>query len=508
MNSGLVECIPNFSEGRRMKVVDQIIREMELVSEVKVLDRHSDADHNRTVVTLLGTPDAVKEAAFQGIKKAAELIDMDAHEGAHPRIGAADVVPFVPIKNITMQDCVQLTHSLGKRVGDELGIPVYLYENAASSPERVNLENIRKGEYEGLKEEIGKNPERKPDYGPLKLGKAGAVVIGARAPLIAFNVYLAIDDLSIAKQIARTIRHSSGGLRFVKAMGVLVGGLAQVSMNLTDFRKTAIPQVMEMIRREAKRYGTTVHHSELVGLTPQKALIDTAVWYTQLDQFSQGQILENKLGESNEDAQQTFLDALASDDPTPGGGSAAAFTAAEAAALISMVARLTIAKKKYVQYKEEFSRILSESEKIRLVLMTLVETDALAFKAVIRAYRLPRSDESQSSHRKKMIAEALLEAARIPLQTVAKAEEILKLSISAVGICNINAITDLATAAQLARAVASAAGANVRVNLQDLDNTGDAKQLLKTLTGLEKSITALDTDFRKRFLERSKYSLL
>ena len=290
----LVECIPNYSEGRRPEVVDQIIASILSVPDVQILDRHSDADHNRTVLTLLGNPDAVKEAVFRSIIKAAELIDMDEQRGEHPRIGATDVVPFVPIRDMTMAECVELARQLGNRVGTELGIPVYLYEEAASTPERVNLENIRKGQYEGLKEEIGTDPNRIPDFGPAKLGKAGAVVIGAREALIAFNVYLTTDDESIAKKIAKTIRFSSGGLRFVKAMGVLVDGRAQVSMNLTNYRKTPIALVVETIRREANRYGVAVHHSELVGLIPQEALVDTAVWYTQLDQFESEQVLENR----------------------------------------------------------------------------------------------------------------------------------------------------------------------------------------------------------------------
>ena len=281
----LVECIPNYSEGRRPEIIDQIIAAILSVPNVQILDRHSDVDHNRTVLTLLGEPEPIKEAVFRSIAKAAELIDMNEHQGEHPRIGATDVVPFVPIRDVSMAECIDLARQLGEKVSTVLGIPVYLYEEAASTPERVNLENIRKGQYEGLKHEIGVNPDRKPDYGPNELGKAGAVVIGAREALIAFNVYLTTEDESIAKKIAKTIRYSSGGLRFVKAMGVLVDGRAQVSMNLTNFRKTPIALVVETIRREAARYGVAIHHSELVGLIPQEALVDSAVWYTQLDQF-------------------------------------------------------------------------------------------------------------------------------------------------------------------------------------------------------------------------------
>jgi glutamate formiminotransferase / formiminotetrahydrofolate cyclodeaminase len=354
MPTPLVECIPNFSEARRPEIVDQIIDSIQAFPDVHVLDRHSDLDHNRTVVTFVGPPAQVEEAAFQSIAKAAQLINLDEHTGAHPRIGATDVVPFVPISEIGMQDCVEMARRLGKRVAEEINIPVYLYEDAATRPERVNLENIRRGQYEGLKEEIATRHERKPDFGPTRLGPAGATVIGARQPLIAFNVYLNTNDTSIAQKIAKAIRHSSGGLRYVKAMGVLVEGRAQVSMNLTHYRQTPIARVVEVIRSEAARYGVGVHHSELVGLIPQEALNDTAIWYLQLDQFNPNQVLEQRLMELMRTApagetaltEVSFLDDLASANPTPGCGSAAAHTGAAAAALVAMVARVTLGKKK------------------------------------------------------------------------------------------------------------------------------------------------------------------
>ncbi len=286
----LVECIPNFSEARRPEVIDQIVAAITSVEGAHLLDRSSDLDHNRTVLTYAGPPEAVEEAAFRAIKTAAELIDLNKHTGEHPRIGATDVVPFVPLSGVTMEDCIAMAKRLGERVGSELNIPVYLYEAAATRPERTNLENIRRGQYEGLKSEIESNPDRKPDYGPVKLGTAGATVIGARNPLIAFNVYLTTSEVEIAKKIAKAIRQSSGGLRYVKALGLLVEGRAQVSMNITNFRETPLGRVVEMIRREALRYGVAIHHSELVGLIPQEALMDAAVWYTQLDQFSAEQI--------------------------------------------------------------------------------------------------------------------------------------------------------------------------------------------------------------------------
>ncbi len=293
----LVECVPNFSEGRRQEVIDAIVGAIKSVPNVWILDVESDPDHNRSVVTCVGEPEAALEAMFRAIAKAAELINLDEHQGEHPRIGATDVVPFIPLRGVTMEECVALARQLGQRVGEELGIPVYLYEAAATRPDRENLANIRKGEYEGLKEAIKTDPNREPDFGPRELGSAGATVIGAREFLIAFNVYLNTDDVKIAKRIARAVRHSSGGLRYVKALGMLVGGQAQVSMNLTNFKKTPIFRVVELIRREAARYGCTITHTELVGLTPQQAMLDVAQWYLQLDGFSASQVLENRLAE-------------------------------------------------------------------------------------------------------------------------------------------------------------------------------------------------------------------
>ncbi len=293
----IVECIPNFSEGRRRQVIDQIVSAIESVTGSPVLDCSSDPAHNRTVVTFVGSPEVVAEAAFAAIAVAAQLIDMDTHQGEHPRMGATDVVPFVPIAGVTMQDCVEIARRVAARVGDELNIPVYLYQEAAIRPDRANLGELRprSHQYEQKKVDVGRDEKWKPDFGPLEVGKAGAVAIGARPPLIAYNVYLTTDDADIAEKIARAIRFSNGGLRFVKARGFLVDGKAQVSMNLTDFRQTPIQRVVEMIRCEAKRYGVDIESSELIGLIPQQALIDAAQWYLQLDNLKPETILENRL---------------------------------------------------------------------------------------------------------------------------------------------------------------------------------------------------------------------
>jgi len=293
----IVECVPNFSEGRRQKVIEQIVAAMADSPGAQVLDVQSDPDHNRSVVTLVGAPQAVVKAAFQGMTAAAELIDMNHHRGGHPRMGATDVVPFVPIRGLTMQDCAALARQLGEQVGNELDIPVFLYEEAATRPERRNLADVRRGEYEGLKAEIATKPERAPDFGPAVLGTAGATAIGARPALIAYNVYLNTDDVKPAKAIAKAIRHSSGGLRYVKALGLIVEGQAQISMNLTDYQRTPIHRVTELIRSEAARFGLAVTRSEVVGLLPAEALIDAARFYLQLTDLSPNQVLENRLSD-------------------------------------------------------------------------------------------------------------------------------------------------------------------------------------------------------------------
>lgn len=291
----LVECVPNFSEGRRREVIDAI-RDAISSQPVHLLDVSSDADHNRTVITFAGEPETVLEAMFRGTAIAVSLIDLDAHEGVHPRIGAVDVVPFVPLRDVSIADCVRLAERLGQRVGDELGIPVYLYEAAAKRPERVNLANVRRGGYEALKDSIDTDAERAPDFGPARMGKAGAMAIGARGPLIAFNAYLNTANVEIAQQIAIAIRESGGGLAFLKAMGVLVAGQAQVSMNVIDFRRTSLFTIMEALHAEAQKHGVIVTHSELVGLTPQAALLDYAIESLGLPIETRSQILEQRLG--------------------------------------------------------------------------------------------------------------------------------------------------------------------------------------------------------------------
>lgn len=490
MTEQLVECVPNFSEGRRPEILAAINESIREVAEVSLLDQHTDADHNRTVFTFVGPPQAVSEAAFAAIRKAAELIELDQHEGEHPRIGATDVVPFIPISGVSMEDCVELARSLGKRVAEELQIPVYLYEAAATRPDRKNLEDIRRGEYEGLKDSIQQDPDRAPDFGPNKLGKAGATVIGARPFLIAFNVYLNTDDVGIAKKIARSIRHSSGGLRFVKALGLLVDGRAQVSMNLTDFTRTPIAGVVELIRREAARYGTMVAHSELVGLIPQAALVDAAQWYLQLDEFEPSQVLETRLFSAREASpavEPSFLEQLAAGTATPGGGSAAAYTAAMAAALVSMVARLTLGKKKYKDVEVQMEATITEADRLRKELDDLVIRDSEAFQAVLQAYALPKGNQEEQKRRTDAIETAIQKAAEVPLQVASRATRVLELASQVAKDGNVNAITDAGSAGMLAIAALQAAGMNVRTNAQSTSDQPSAKAWLNDLHGFEKA---------------------
>jgi glutamate formiminotransferase/formiminotetrahydrofolate cyclodeaminase len=484
MKNPLIECVPNFSEGRRKEVVDKIRAVIAAVQDITVLDTHCDPDHNRSVITFVGKPEAVEEAAFQMIKKASTLINLDQHSGEHPRIGATDVVPFIPISNISMAECVDIAHRVGKRVGEELDIPVFFYEKAAKVPGRKRLELIRKGEYEVLKKEISTNPDRKPDYGPASLGTAGATVIGAREFLIAFNVNLTTDDESIACKIARSVRHSSGGLRYVKALGMTVDGRAQVSMNLTNFRKTPIPLVVETIRREAERYGIGIHNSELVGLIPQEALVDTAIWYTQMDLFSPEQVLEQRIAAAaSENGVDPFLASLASGNPTPGGGSAAAYSGAMAAALVSMVARLTIGKKGYQNVERRIKKILETCEILCDDLNLAVDKDAQAYQHVMAAFREPKSNPDREG----MIQEAILVAAEVPLVTGQKSLKVLEQAIEIAQIGNKNAITDAGAAANLAYSAITSAGYNVRINLTSLDDGKKNQKILNELSAIETS---------------------
>ena len=364
---------------------------------------------------------------------------------------------------------------------------------------------------EALKLEMGKNPERDPDFGPNQVGPAGATVIGARQPLIAYNIYLTTDDISIANKIARTIRFSSGGFRFVKALGMLVEGKAQISMNLTNYHKTSLSLVVETIRREASRYGVMIYHAELVGLIPQAALVDAAVWYMQLDKFKPEQILEEKLYSLQQESRAqsdeisefayNFLDALAAGTATPGGGSAAAYSGAAAASLVSMVARLTIGKKKYADVENTMQTILTQAESLRNDLTLAIQQDAAAFENVLMAYKLPKNSSQEQEVRQKAIEQATLLATQSPISVAHKSYRVLELSEQVIKYGNASALSDSATAAALARAAFTSAGYNIRINAKVLPST-IANSILSEFTALDKQITEIESRIQKILHER------
>jgi len=471
--STIVECVPNFSEGRDKSKVDAIVAAMKL-DGVYLLDREMDADHNRCVITLAGEREAVQEAAIRGVGKAAELIDLNQHQGAHPRLGAADVVPFIPIDGVSVEDCVAMARHTGEQIWKRYQIPVYLYEAAAVSPERQNLENIRRGQFEGIRDEIATNPARKPDFGEARLHPtAGACVVGARKFLIAYNIFLNTPDVDIAKKVAKAVRFSTGGLRFVKAAGFLVRGQAQVSMNLTDFEQTPMHRVFEMVRSEAERYGVKPTSSEIVGLVPKKALEQAAEWFLQIENFNSSLILENRLssvmgGKAAVGGLRTgvepFIEQLAAPTATPGGGSAAAASGAMAAGLAAMVASMSRGKKAYTQYERQLSEAISRLSQLREDLQASIDADAESYQSVMAAYKKAKASAAADG----IVDAALKQATSVPLSVAERAREVLQIAESLGPITNPNMKSDLVTAGALARAAMEGALANVEINLESL----------------------------------------
>jgi len=469
----LIECVPNFSEGRDSAKVDAIVEAMKLPG-VYLLDREMDADHNRSVITLAGEREAIQEAAIRGAGKAAELIDLTHHQGAHPRLGAADVIPFIPIDGVTIEDCVAMAKKVGEEIWRRYQVPVYLYEAAAATPERQNLENIRRGQFEGIRDEIATNPARKPDFGEARLHPtAGATVVGARKFLIAYNVFLNTPDVTIARNIAKAVRFSSGGMRFVKASGFLVRGLAQVSMNLTDFEQTPLHRVFELVRREAARYGVQPVSSEIVGLIPKRAVEQAAEWFLQLENFDSSLILENRLASvvSGKVAVgglragiEPFVEQLAAPTAVPGGGSAAAASAAMAAGLAGMVAAMSRGKKAYAQYEGQLSEALARLASLREKLKAAIDADAEAYNTVMKACKSAKESVDGAS----LIATALQQAAAVPLGVAEGAAEVARIASTLKPITNPNMKSDLTTAAALAKAAIAGALANVEINLESI----------------------------------------
>lgn len=474
--STLVECVPNFSEGRDKSKLDAIIDAMKIPG-VYLLDREMDGDHNRSVVTLVGERQAVQEAAIRGVGKAAELIDLNVHSGAHPRMGATDVVPFIPIEGVTIEDCVAIANHVGEEIWKRYQIPVYLYESAARTPERQGLENIRRGQFEGIRAEIATNPARRPDVGePRVHPTAGATVVGARKFLIAYNVFLNTQDVEIAKKIAKAVRFSSGGLRFVKGAGFLVRGQAQVSMNLTDFEQTSIHRVFELVKREAARYGVVPLSSEIVGLIPKKALEDAAEWFLQVENFNSSLILENRLAAvmggkiavgGLRAGIEPFIEQLAAPTPTPGGGSASAAAGAMAAGLATMVASMSRGKKAYLQFEPQLSAAIAQLTGLREELKAAIDADAESYNSVMKAYKSAKAAHDDNSG-EAMIESALKEATNIPLNVAEKTHQVGQIAHSLEPITNPNMKSDLTTASALASAAITGALANVEINLASI----------------------------------------
>jgi glutamate formiminotransferase/formiminotetrahydrofolate cyclodeaminase len=500
----LIECVPNFSEGRDPAKVDAIVAALSSVAGVYVLDREMDADHNRCVITLAGEPDAVAEAALLGTGKAMELIDLTKHTGAHPRVGATDVLPFIPIEGATIEDCVALARRVGHDIWKRYRIPVFFYEAAATRPDRVNLENVRRGQFEGLGEEMKHNLDRQPDVGEPKVHPtAGVTVVGARKFLIAYNVNLNTPDVGIANKIAKAIRYSSGGLRYVKSMGVELKarGLAQVSINLTDFEQTPMHRVYAMVKREAERYGVTPVGSEIVGLIPKKAIEMAADFFLQLEEFSPEQVFENKLeaalsgapmeaGKSGKLAglARPFSDAVASPTATPGGGSVSAFEGALAAALGQMVAGLSRKKKSQAGFVDQLSTALDEMRRIADELTEAIYRDAASYDAVMAAFKLPHGDAQETRRREEAIQKATQGAAEVPMQVATRAVELFERLGQLEGIAAASMRSDLQVARLMAEAGARGALANVEINLEGLTDAAYVASMRMKISALRERL--------------------
>lgn len=501
----LVECVPNFSEGRDAKKVDAIIQAMLDGPDVYLLDKEMDADHNRSVVTLVGTRENIGEAALHGIGRAAELIDLTRHQGAHPRLGATDVVPFVPISGVTLEDCVRLAEWVAEEAWKRFRVPTYLYEAAARTPERRNLENIRRGQFEGVREEVRTNPSRRPDFGEAALhSTAGATVVGARKFLIAYNVNLNTPNVALAKAIAKKIRASSGGFPCVKAMGVELKArnLAQVSMNLTDFETTPIGTAFDAVTKEAAAQGVSVIGSEIVGLIPHQALDDAAVHYLKVENFHPDLIVENRLAKvlegrrgfesrpregagSLRKAVENFVTAVAADTPTPGGGSVSALAGALAAALGEMVSRLTLKRKAFAEHHQVVEESLARLAALRSRLLENIDRDAASYEAVMAAFKLSKVSESEKSARALAVEEASKIAASVPLETAQMAFEICQQIESLRTVTIPQAASDLTVAHHLAEAARLGAIENVRANLSAIHDAQWLKQIEAKIQALE-----------------------
>ncbi|HMH82646.1 MAG TPA: glutamate formimidoyltransferase [Gemmatimonadales bacterium] len=482
MPSPLVECVPNFSEGRDPATIEALRTALMSVPGVRLLDVQADAAHHRSVFTFVAPPDAAAAAALRAMRVAVERIDLTKHTGEHPRMGATDVVPFVPVRDVTMDACVALARRLAERAAAELQIPIYLYAKAAVRPERERLPDIRKGEFEGLRDRIGTDPAAEPDFGPRRIHPtAGATAIGARPFLVAFNIYLDTTDVATAKEIAKQIRTSSGGLPAVQASGFAVGGRAQVSMNLLDLDVTSPATVYAAVAAEARARGVAILRSEVVGLIPERALIGAGAASLKLPD-PEAHLLEAKIRAVEGPTLDGWIEELAGGAPVPGGGSAAALAGALAAALVAMVARLTIGRQAYAGAAGRVAEILAEADALRAQLRRLVDDDAAAYAKVSAAYRLPKDDPL----RKRAADEALVGAAQTPLAMARGAVRLLALAREIGTIGNRNARSDANVGEALARAALAGAVENVRVNVRSLSEPGLGRSLLEEAERLAK----------------------
>jgi len=551
----IVECVPNFSEGQDREIINSITKEIESTPEVKLLDVDPGESTNRTVVTFIGTPQGVKEAAFKSIKKAAELIDMRKHKGAHSRIGATDVCPLVPVSGVTMEDCIQLAKELGERVARELRIPVYLYEQAAQNPERENLANIRKGEYEGLQEKL-KDPKWAPDYGqPVFNPKSGATVIGAREFLIAYNINLNTRDQKLAHEIALNLREmgrakrdkagnivrdaegkavmAPGKFKAVKAVGWYIEdyGIAQISINFINYKITPPHIVFDEAAREAEKLGLRVTGSELVGLIPKEALLMAGRYYLEKQGKSPGvpeeelikvavaslglndvapfdpqkKIIEYQFKEEESSLLRLnlreFVNELSMDSPTPGGGSTAALCGALSASLSSMVSNLSVGKKGYEKVEKEMKKNAASAQILKDELLNAVDADTKAFNKVMAAYRLPKSTEEQKKEKDRAVEEALKEATLVPFSVLEKSIEAMKLAKEAALKGNKNSVSDAGVAALAAQTAAEGAYYNIKINLPNIQDKPFKTRIQRKANSLRRESAKLSIEL-KRIMEK------
>lgn len=501
----LVVCVPNFSEGRRAEVIDAICDALASVPGARLVYRQADAEHNRLDTTVVGSPEAVRASAFAGAAKAVELIDMEQHHGGHPRMGAADVIPFVPLRGISMDDCVELARSFARELAETLDLPVYLYDRAALTSERASLAEVRRGEFEGLREAVARG-ERLPDFGPHHIGRAGATAVGARKALVAFNLYLTGSEAD-AKEIAKTVRESSGGLSAVRAIGFAVPerGCVTVSMNLVDFEVTGLRAAFDAVRTEGARRGMEVLDGEIVGLVPQAALGPDDVAYLRLEGFdAEHQILERLVsgGGIREQRVDAFLDVLASDSPTPGGGAVAGIAGAAGAGLIEMVARLTIGRDGYEDVGERMGALLAEAEAARAAFLDLADHDASAFDGVMAAFKMPKDTDAEKAARAEAIQYGYEASASVPLEVARRAVELMELAREATEKGNVNAASDGASAAAMLFAAASCAIFNVEINAASMKDAGAVEQMRTDVATLRAEAAALLDATNRAFAER------